>query len=89
MHGLNVCDTLTFWLNKIFIRLGTKLYKQVVVIPMGTNCAPHVVDLFLSCYERNFMMFLLDDTLAVIIDFCFISFLYLDLYVLGGDALMS
>ena len=22
---------------------------------MGTNCAPHVADLFLCCYERNFM----------------------------------
>ena len=22
---------------------------------MGTNCAPHVTDLFLFCYERDFM----------------------------------
>ena len=22
---------------------------------MGTNCAPHVADLFLFCYERDFM----------------------------------
>ena len=25
---------------------------------MGTNCAPLVVDLFLFCYERAFMLFL-------------------------------
>ena len=24
-------------------------------IPMGTNCAPLVADLFLFCYERDFM----------------------------------
>ena len=36
----NVCDTLTFLLDNIFIRFGTKLYRQVVGIPMGTNCAP-------------------------------------------------
>ena len=57
----NVCDALTFLLDNIFIRLGTKLYRQVVGIPMGTNCAPLVADLFLFCYERDFMMSLSDD----------------------------
>ena len=28
---------------------------------MGTNCAPLVADLFLFCYERDFMMSLPDD----------------------------
>ena len=46
----NVCDALTFLLDNIFIRFGTKLYRQVVGIPMGTNCAPLVADLFLFCY---------------------------------------
>ena len=40
----NVCDALTFLLDNIFIRFGTKLYRQVVGIPMGTNCAPLVAD---------------------------------------------
>ena len=35
---------------------------------MGTNCAPLVADLFLFCYERDFMMFLSDDTQADVID---------------------
>ena len=43
-----------------FIRLGTKLYRQVVGIPMDTICAPLVVDLFLFFYERDFMMSLSD-----------------------------
>ena len=42
----NVCDALTFLLDNIFIRFGTKLYRQVVGIPMGTNCASLVADLF-------------------------------------------
>ena len=33
----NVCDALTFLLDNIFIRFSTKLYRQVVEIPMGTN----------------------------------------------------
>ena len=32
-----------------------KLYRQNVGIQMGTNCAPLVVDLFLFCYERDFI----------------------------------
>ena len=64
----NVCDALTFLLDNIFIRFGTKLYRQVVSIPMGTNCAPLVGDLFLFCYERDFMMSLSDDNQANVID---------------------
>ena len=43
----NVCDALTFLLDNIFIQFGTKLYRQVVWIPMDTICAPVVADLFL------------------------------------------
>ena len=64
----NVCDALTFLLDSIFIRSGTKLYRQVVGIPMGTNCAPLVADLFLFCYERDFMMSLSDDKQADVTD---------------------
>ena len=38
-----------------FIRFGTKLYRQVVGIPMGTYCAPVITNLFSFCYEREFM----------------------------------
>ena len=44
---------------------------------MGTNCAPLVADLFLFCYERDFMMSLSDDKQADVIDAfntCFFSF---------------
>ena len=69
MHGhvKNVCDALTFLLDNIFIRVGTKLYRQVVRIPMGTDCAPMVADLFLFCYESDFMMSLSDDKQADVI----------------------
>ena len=39
-------DALSFLLDNVYIRFGTKLYKQIVGIPMGTNCAPLVADLF-------------------------------------------
>ena len=31
------------------------VYQQIVEIPMGTNRAPLIADLFLFCYERDFM----------------------------------
>ena len=48
-------DALIYLLDNIYIRFGSKLYRQNVGIPMGTNCAPLVADLFLFCYERDFM----------------------------------
>ena len=33
-------DALIYLLDNIFIRFGSKLYRQNVGIPMGTNCAP-------------------------------------------------
>ena len=50
-----MCEALTYLLVNIFIRFGTKLYRQIVGIPMGTKCAPLIADLFLFCYERVFM----------------------------------
>ena len=57
----NLCDALSFLLDNIYIRFGTKLYRQIVGISMGTNCAPLVADLFLFCYERVFMKDLSSD----------------------------
>ena len=56
-----VCEALTFLLDNIYIRFGSKLYRQIVSILMGTNCSPLVADLFLFCYERDFMLSLSDD----------------------------
>ena len=42
-------------MGNIYIKFGTKFYRQIDGIPMGTNCAPLVAYLFLFCYERDFM----------------------------------
>ena len=77
MHGL-VKMYMTFLLDNIFIQYGTKLYRQVVGIPGGTNCAPLVANLFLFCYERDFMMYLSGDKQADIIDAFNTTSRYLD-----------
>ena len=45
---------------------------------MGTNCAPLVADLFLFCYERDFMVSLSDDKQDDVIDAFNTTSRYLD-----------
>ena len=45
---------------------------------MGTNCAPLVADLFLCCYEWDFMMFLSNEMQADVIDAFNTNSRYLD-----------
>ena len=54
-----MCDALYCLFDNIFIRFGLKLYRKIVGIPMSTNCAPRVADLF--CYEIKFMLSLSDN----------------------------
>ena len=63
-----MCDALHYLLDNIFIRFGSKLYRQIVGIPMGANCASLVADLFLFCYERAFMFSLSDNNQTDIIE---------------------
>ena len=45
--------------------------KRFIGITMGTNCAPLVADLFLFCYERDFMLTLSDNNQTDIIESLF------------------
>ena len=44
-----------FLLDNIYVRFGGQLFRQMVDIPMGTNCAPLLADLFLYSYENEFL----------------------------------
>ena len=48
-----VCEALTFFLDNIYIKFGSKLYRQTVGIPMGTNFAPLVSDLFCTVTRKT------------------------------------
>ena len=63
-----MCDALHYLWDNIFIRFGSKLYRQIVGIPMGTNCAPLIADLFLFRYKRDFMLSLSDNNQTDIIE---------------------
>ena len=45
----------TFHMEYINVQFDGMVYQQIVGIPMGTNCDPLIADLFLYCYERDFL----------------------------------
>ena len=47
-----------FLIDNIYVEFGGHVYQQTVGIPMGTNCAPLVADLFLYSYEADFVQHL-------------------------------
>ena len=42
-------------MENMYVQFDGMVYQQIVAIPMGTNCAPLIADLFLYCYERYFI----------------------------------
>ena len=56
-----VISMLEFLIDSIFVSFGGTLFQQVVGIPMGTNCAPLLADLFLYSYESVFLQKLVKD----------------------------
>ena len=70
---------LKFLIDNIFAMFGGRIFQQTVGIPMGTNCAPLLVELFLYSYEAdlkknekklarsfNFTFRYIDDVLSLI-----------------------
>ena len=49
-------NAIDYLINYIFIYFGSNVFKQVITVPMGTNCAPLLADLFLHTYEYNFFL---------------------------------
>ena len=51
-----MCDTLHHLLDNILAKFGSKLYRQIVGIQMGTKLSLLVAEMFLFCYERDFLL---------------------------------
>ena len=51
----NSCKMIEYLIDNIFVLFGGRLFCQVIRIPMGTNCAPLLADLFLYSYENEFL----------------------------------
>ena len=72
---------LEFLIDNIFVVFGNQVFQQSVGIPMGTNCAPLLADLFLYSYEAELIQTLLHKkkkSLAVAFNSIF---RYIDIFV--------
>ena len=52
---LRSTSMIEFLIDNIFVQFGGRLFRQVIGIPMGTNCAPLLAGLFLYSYENEFL----------------------------------
>ena len=43
------------FLIDIFVQFGGRLFRQMIEMPMGTDCAPLLADLVLYSYENEFL----------------------------------
>ena len=55
----DIIKMLVFLVDNIFVVFAGKVFQQTVGIPMGTNCAPLLADIFLYSYEADFIQSLL------------------------------
>ena len=51
----DICRMIEFLVDNIYVRFGGQLFRQMVGILMGTNCAPLLADLFLCSYENELL----------------------------------
>ena len=50
-----ICRMVEFFIDNIFVKFGGCLFRQVIEIPMGTNCAPLLAGLLIYSYESEFL----------------------------------
>ena len=72
-----VIDLFNYLINNIYIQVGSVVFKQAIGIPMGTDCAPLIADLFLFSLKFDFMRDLLRKDLLAARRFCR-TFRYID-----------
>ena len=63
--------------DNIYVRFGSSVFWQVIGIPMGTNSAPLLADLFLHTFEYDFMVKTMKQDITKAIQFN-ITFRYID-----------
>ena len=74
----DIVRIIDFLIDNIFVECGGFIFQQVIGIPMGTNYAPLLADLFLYYYEAEFIQTLIKSGKGHLAkSFCFI-YRYID-----------
>ena len=51
----NICKMIEFLIDNVFVQFRGRFFRQIIGVPMGTNCAPLLADLSLYSYEDEFL----------------------------------
>ena len=54
-----------YLIDNVYIKVGNNVYRQTMGIPMGTDCAPQLANLFLFHYEYLYMKNLMCENLCM------------------------
>ena len=46
-----IIEMLVWLIDNTYVSVGNKIFRQEIGIPMGTDCAPYLANLFLFAYE--------------------------------------
>ena len=60
----DIKSVLNYVIDNAFFQVGNKVFRQIIGIPMGSDPAPFIANLFLYIYENRFMTNLKKDDLA-------------------------
>ena len=48
-------EQVNYIIENAYVEFNGQIYRQIVGIPMGTNCGPYLANIFLHHYEQNFI----------------------------------
>ena len=56
----DVLSLLEYLLNNIYVKYRDNIFRQVIGVPMGTDCAPDLANMFLFAFEYKYIIGLID-----------------------------
>ena len=74
----DITSMIDFLIDNIFVDFGGRIFQQTIGIPMGTNCAPLLADLFLYSYEAEFVQNLIKQGNRTLAKMFNLTFRYID-----------
>ena len=72
-----ITKMLHFLVDNVYVQVGDRVFQQCIGIPMGTNCAPLLVDLLLD-YKSAAMILYSQESTSPIPKFFSLTRRYLD-----------
>ena len=81
----DMLSLLEYLLNNIYVKYRDNIFRQVIDVTMGTDCAPNLANLFLFALEYKYIMGLIDVKSDDIKRFKFIYRYIDDLLVLNDN----